>query len=180
MNYVGTTINNSPTIVMTVGDGLKAAQGIAVAFDENGDAVLPEAGANVAGIALFTSDDALEKGDEITVQIKDIGSWVAAGEIKAGDEVSTDAEGKAVKSADGNFIVGTALSSVTKAGSIVKVQITKSGYKGAASAEPEQKEISLKDLKDVDPSLSPTEGQVLKYDSGTSLWKAKEDSTGDV
>ena len=48
MNYVGTTINNSPTIVLTVGDGLKAAQGIAVAFDEN-DAASDPARGSVSG-----------------------------------------------------------------------------------------------------------------------------------
>ena len=42
---------------------------------------------------------------------------------------SCGAEGKAVKAAAGNFITAVALSAATEAGSVVKVQLIKAGYK---------------------------------------------------
>ena len=65
--------------------------------------------------------------------MKDIGKWVAGEAIAVGDELATDATGKAVKATDGAFIVGIALSAAAKAGTVVSVQLTKSGYKPKAS-----------------------------------------------
>lgn len=65
--------------------------------------------------------------------MKDIGKWVAGEAIAVGDELATDAAGKAVKATDGAFIVGIALSAAAKAGTVISVQLTKSGYKPKAS-----------------------------------------------
>ena len=83
-------------------------------------------------MSLFTNDENVEAGGSLTVQVKDIGKWVAGEEIAVGDELATNAEGKAVKAANGAFIVGTALSAATKAGTVISVQLTKSGYKPKA------------------------------------------------
>lgn len=133
--YFGTSINESPTIIMEAGAKLEDVQGIALAITA-GKLAKPSAGANVIGLSLFTNDENVEAGGSLTIQVKDIGKWVAGEAIAVGDELATDAAGKAVKAVkatDGAFIVGIALSAAAKAGTVVSVQLTKSGYKPKAS-----------------------------------------------
>ncbi len=129
--YFGTSINESPTIVLPAGEEIQDARGIALVIKE-GAVVKPDAGANIIGISVIETEDMVVQGEDITVQIKDIGKWVAGEEIVIGTELATDAEGKAVAASDGDFIVAVALSNATEAGSWVKVQIIKGGYKSAA------------------------------------------------
>lgn len=126
--FFGTTINPSPTMVLQAGENMENAQGIALAI-KDGKAVKPEAGVNVIGISLITNDEVIEMGADITIQIKDMGKWIAGEKLCAGDELTTDANGRAVKAAAGNFITAVALSDTQKAGSFVKVQLIKAGYK---------------------------------------------------
>ena len=125
--YFGTSINESPTIVLPAKEKIEGAQGIALAISD-GQLTKPTAGANVIGLSLFTNDETVEAGDDITVQVKDIGKWVAGEEIAVGDELTA----KAVKAAEGNFITAVALSKATAAGDVIKIQIVKAGYKPAA------------------------------------------------
>lgn len=127
--YFGTSINESPTIILEAGAKLENVQGIALAIDTNGKLAKPAAGANVIGLSLFTNDETVESGSELTVQIKDIGKWIAGEAIKVGDELSTDANGKAVKATSGSFITAIALSAAAEAGTVLTVQLVKSGYK---------------------------------------------------
>lgn len=129
--YFGTGINESPTIVLPAGEEIQDARGIALVIKEGG-VVKPEAGANVIGISVIETEDMVVQGEDVTVQIKDIGKWVAGEKIVIGTELATDAEGKAVAASDGDFIVAVALSNAAEAGSWVKVQIIKGGYKTAA------------------------------------------------
>ena len=129
--YVGTTINPSPTVIFPANEAIAGARCVALALSD-GKLALPAAGAMALGISIGETDANVTAGTEITVQIKDIGKWIAGEAISAGDELATDAAGKAVKATEGDFIVGTALSAVTAAGSLVQVQISKSGYKPAA------------------------------------------------
>lgn len=124
----GTSVNESPIVVYPAGEDLADARGIAVVL-KNGAVVKAVKGANVLGIAIIETDDAVAKGDDVDVQVKDIGKWVAGAAIKAGDELACDADGKAAPATAGDFIVGTALSDATKAGTWVKVQLNKAGYK---------------------------------------------------
>ena len=124
-DYFGTSINESPTIVLEAGKDIEGAQGIALAI-KNGKAEKPTAGANVIGLSLFTK---VKAGDDVDIQVKDIGKWIAGEAVAVGDELTTNAEGKAVKAAAGNFITAVALSAATEAGSVVKVQLIKAGYK---------------------------------------------------
>lgn len=126
--YFGSSINESPTIVLPAGEKLENARGIALEF-KDGAAVKPAAGAHVIGLSLIETDETVEAGTDVDIQIKDIGKWVAGEEIAAGTELATDAEGKAVAANAGDFIVGTALSNAAEAGTWVKVQIIKAGYK---------------------------------------------------
>lgn len=134
--YFGTSINDSATIVLQAGSGIENTQGIALAI-EDGALVKPAKGANVIGIALLTNDENVEKDDDVTVQIKDIGKWVAGGAIVVGDELTTDADGKAIPAVSGDFITAVALSKATEAGTVVKVQIIKAGYKSAVTVSEE-------------------------------------------
>lgn len=127
-DYFGTSINESPTIVLEAGKDIEGAQGIALAI-KNGKAEKPTAGANVIGLSLFTNDEKVKAGDDVDIQVKDIGKWIAGEAVAVGDELTTNAEGKAVKAAAGNFITAVALSAATEAGSVVKVQLIKAGYK---------------------------------------------------
>lgn len=130
--YFGTSINESPTIVLPAGDKLENARGIALAVKE-GAVIKPAAGAHVIGLSLIETDETVEKGMDVDIQIKDIGKWVAGEEITVGTELATNTEGKAVAAKAGDFIVGMALSSASAAGTWIKVQIIKAGYKPATA-----------------------------------------------
>lgn len=71
-----------------------------------GKATTPTAGANVIGIIPLSEDEEIKNGSDFTVQVKDIGAWVAGGKIEVGDELTTDANGCATKVQNGNFITG--------------------------------------------------------------------------
>lgn len=131
--YFGSSINESPTVVFPAGEKLENARGIALGL--NGNKVMkPAAGAHVVGISLIETDEIVETGRDIDIQVKDIGKWVAGEEISIGTELATDDDGKAVAAKAGDFIVGVALSSAEKAGTWINVQIIKAGYKPVANA----------------------------------------------
>lgn len=133
MTYMGTTINESPTISLEAGADIKKAQGKAVIISA-GLAALATAGANAIGVIPLSEDEEIKKGSSVTVQVKDIGAWVAGAKIDIGDELTSDANGCAVKADAGNFITAVALTAAVEAGTIVRVQIIKAGYKAAAGA----------------------------------------------
>ena len=124
---LGTAINPSPTVILPAGADLTDVRYRALAVS-GGKLVLPGAGVNALGLAIGETDDVIT-GEDVTVQIKDIGKWEAAGAIAVGAELATDATGKAVAATSGAFIIGVALTAATTAGDLVQVQITKSGYK---------------------------------------------------
>ena len=70
---------------------------------------------------------------DIDIQVKDIGKWTAGEEITAGTELAADAEGRAVAAKAGDFILGVALGNASEAGTWMKVQIIKAGYKPATA-----------------------------------------------
>ena len=130
--YFGTSINESPTIILPAGEKLANARGIALAI-KDGKLIKPAAGTHVIGISLIETDETVEKDMDVDIQIKDIGKWVAGEEISAGTELAADAEGRAVAAKVGDFILGVALSGALGAGTWIKVQIIKAGYKPATS-----------------------------------------------
>lgn len=125
MNYFGTAINESPVIVLKAGEAMKEPQFLAVAAD----GTLAAAGANAMGIITPDCEDNVAVGDDLTVQIKDIGLWLAGEAVNVGDELAVGEGGKAVKAAAGDFIAAVALSEATKADQRISVQIVKAGYK---------------------------------------------------
>ena len=125
---LGTTINSSPTVVFPAGAAITGARYVALALSD-GKAVLPAAGAMALGISIGETDENVAAGEDIDIQVKDIGKWMAGEAIDAGDALATDAEGKAVKATSGKFIMGVAMTSAAATGSLVQVQLAKMGYK---------------------------------------------------
>lgn len=117
MNYIGTQINQSPTIVEKSGAEIKDVRGKIVKYDSAGDVVLATAGDVAIGITIMedganditgVESGKVAKGEDVTVQIKDIGLVKAGGTITKGAELASDANGCAVVATDGNFVIGTA------------------------------------------------------------------------
>ena len=109
MSYYGTTINDSAVIVVKAGEEISAPAFLAVGADGK----VATAGKNAIGIVLPGCDDKVAVGDDLDVQIKDIGAWTAGAAVAK------------------SFIVGIALEESTKAGQRIAVQIVKAGYKPA-------------------------------------------------
>jgi regulator of RNase E activity RraA len=131
MSYTGTVINESPVIVGLAGAKLAGAEFLAAVFDENGKITTAStAGATAIGI-LPPEEGNKSVGDTVTVQVKDISRWKAGEPFAAGDLLSTDANGKAVKATEGDFILAVALEAATAADNIISVQIIKAGYSPA-------------------------------------------------
>lgn len=130
--YFGTTINESPTITLPAGAKIEAAQGKAVIISD-GTAKLATAGANAIGVIPLSEDEVIEQGEDVTIQVKDIGAWVAGETLAVGDELTSDGSGRAVKVTDGSFITAVALTAAAKAGTIIRAQFIKAGYKPKAT-----------------------------------------------
>lgn len=127
MSYFGTTINDSAVIVVKAGEEIPAPAFLAVGADGK----VATAGKNAIGIVMPGCDDKVTVGDDLDVQIKDIGAWTAGAAVAYGDELAVGVGGKAVKATAKSFIVGIALEEATKAGQRIAVQIVKAGYKPA-------------------------------------------------
>lgn len=125
MSYFGTPINESPVRVIQAGEEITAPAFLAVTADGK----VAKAGVNALGIVTPDCDEKVAVGDDLTIQIKDVGLWMSGAEVAVGDELTSDESGKAKKAESGNFITAIALSAATKADQRVTVQICKAGYK---------------------------------------------------
>lgn len=132
-NFNGVQINQSVTIVEQAGAEIPDVRNRIMTYDKDGNVVLAADGSAVlVGIALVESgindisgveSGKVNAGDDVDIQIKDIGYILAGGDIAKGDEV-TASGGLAVKAEPGNYVVGVALSAVAEGG-YCRVQITK-------------------------------------------------------
>ncbi len=132
-NFNGVQINQSVTIVEQAGAEIADVRNRIMAYDGDGNVVLAADGSVVpVGVALIESgtndisgaeSGKVNAGDDVDIQIKDIGYILANGEIAKGNEV-TASSGLAVKAESGNYVVGIALSAVVK-DEYCRVQITK-------------------------------------------------------
>ena len=130
-SYFGTSINESPTITLQAAEKIEKAQAIALVVKEGGLAK-PAAGDMPIGLTLRVAEETYEVGEDVTVQVKDIGKWTAGEAISVGDLLTTDENGCAVKAKSGNFIMAVALTATENAGTVIQVQIIKAGYVPAA------------------------------------------------
>lgn len=123
--YTSTQINPSPTISGEAGANIEDVRLKGVKFDENGKIVLASAaGEVIAGVAIITNSTDIVAGEDIDIQIKDIGAVLAGGDIKAGAELAVDASGTFVTAATGNFVAAIAMEP-GKAGQVVRAQMAR-------------------------------------------------------
>ncbi len=132
-NFNGVQVNQSVTIVEQAGAAIEDVRNRIMAYDKDGNVVLAADGSTVLiGVALIEAgindisgveSGKVNVGDDVDIQIKDIGYILADGEIAKGNEV-TASNGLAVKAESGNYVVGIALSTVAK-DDYCRVQIAK-------------------------------------------------------
>lgn len=133
-NFNGVQINQTTTLVEKAGAAIEDCRNKAMIYDNDGNVILAVDGTKpFVGIALieagFNDISGLESGkvsvgDEIEIQIKDIGYLLAGEEIMKGAEVTADKDGCAKTAAAGDYILGIALSTVSKE-EYCRIQITK-------------------------------------------------------
>ena len=133
-NFHGAQFNQSLTIVGQAGANIDDVRNRIMKFDENGNVVLATAGTDLpVGIALieagYNDITGVEAGkaligDDIDIQIKDMGVVIAGAAIKKGQEVAAGADGLAAVAASGNYVIGIALDSV-EANDYLHIQIAK-------------------------------------------------------
>ena len=122
MNYMATSINQSPVIVDKAGAVLADVRGRAVKFDAAGAIVLAAAGEKAIGVGIMTNDTNIAAGEDVHVQIKDIGLVYAGETITKGAELEVGANGALVPVASGKP-VAIALEAAAAAGVYIKAII---------------------------------------------------------
>lgn len=140
-NYNGSLINQSVTIVEQAGAEITDCRNRIMKYDANGNVVLATAGTDIpVGIAIIEAgyndisgveSGKVAAGNDVDIQVKDIGFVIAGAEIKKGQEVAAGADGKAVVAVAGNYVLGIALNNVAADG-YCNIQIAK--YQKAATA----------------------------------------------
>ena len=123
-NFNGAHMNHSATIVEKAGAAIDDCRNKILKYDENGDVVLAGAGTDIpVGVAIIEAgyndisgveSGKVNKGDDIDIQIKDIGYVIAGAEIKKGQEVTAMAGGLATPAEAGNYVIGIALGNAAK------------------------------------------------------------------
>ena len=165
--FLNHAINPSPTICGEAAATIAAPALLAVKFDASGKFALPSSGDPCIGIALANSEE-VKAGDQLHVQIKDIGFWKTGAAVAAGAELAANAAGKAITATSGAFIMAIALEAASAADAIIKVQIVKAGYKSGGSVAP----LTLAGLTDVAIS-NVAGGDAIVYDSSAQMYKNK-------
>ncbi len=133
-NFNGTQINQSVTIVETAGADMEDCRNRAMIYDSDGNVVLAENGTKpFAGIALIEAgmndisgkeSGKVAKGDDVDIQIKDIGYLLSGAEIAKGAEVTAGAGGLAAVAASGDYVIGIGLDAAEK-DDYCRIQIAK-------------------------------------------------------
>ena len=163
--FISTGINDSPTIVGKAGIPLVNAALHAAKFNAQGEIVPAAAGDNAVGLFIASTPDNVAAGEDVTIQIKDVGLWVTGAAVLAGAEVAVNAAGQAITAAANAFIVGIALETATAAGQVIKVQIVKAGYKNGGAVAP----LTLAGLTDV-AIANLADGDSIVYDAGAQKY----------
>lgn len=133
-NFNGVQINQSVTIVEKAGAEIADCRNRIMVYDDKGDVVLASDGTKMpVGIALIEAgandisgaeSGKAAKGDDVDIQIKDIGYVIAGAEIAKGAEITAGEGGLAAIADAGDYVLGTALKKAAKDGCCL-VQICK-------------------------------------------------------
>ena len=104
-NFNGTMINQSVTIAEKAGADIADVRNLILKYDEDGNVVIAANGtAPLLGLSIIeggyndisgAESGKVKKGDDLEIQIKDIGYAIASAEIKKGQEVTATTGGKA-------------------------------------------------------------------------------------
>lgn len=131
-NFNGTQINQSATIVEKAGAAIADVRNRILKYDEDGNVVLATAGTDLpVGIAIIeagandvTGDTSgsVAAGEDVDIQVKDIGYVLAGAAIAKGAEVAAGADGKAATAAAGDYVLGIALGAA-EADGYVRIRI---------------------------------------------------------
>ena len=121
MNYLATSINESPVITGTAASAITDVRGYAVKFNGTGGVVLAGAGDVPLGIGIMTNGDegAIAQGADIDIQYKDIGLVCAGAEITKGASLKVNASGQFVPATSGAAAVAVALGTASAAGQYI-------------------------------------------------------------
>ena len=130
-NFNGTMINQSVTIAEKAGADIADVRNLILKY---GNVVIAANGtAPLLGLSIIeggyndisgAESGKVKKGDDLEIQIKDIGYAIASAEIKKGQEVTATTGGKAAVAKAGEYVIGVALNSVS-AGGYSRIQIAK-------------------------------------------------------
>ena len=121
MNYLATSINESPVIVGQAAAAITDVRGRAVKFNSSGAIVLAGAGDVPLGIGIMTNGDegAIVQGGDIDIQYKDIGLVYAGAAITAGSSLSVNANGEFITATSETTAVAVALQAAAGAGQYI-------------------------------------------------------------
>ncbi len=133
-NFNGVQINQSTTITEKAAVDMDDCRNRILAYNEDGNVVLASDGSKpFVGVALIESglndisgkkSGSVASGENIDIQIKDIGYILAGSDIPKGTEVTAGTDGMAAVAAAGDHVIGLSLSAVEKE-EYCRVQITK-------------------------------------------------------
>lgn len=108
--YMTSQINNSATITEATGAAIADVRGKFVKYNSDGNVVLAStAGEIVMGVGIITNSEDIAAGENVDIQVKDIGLAKAGAAITKGAEITTDANGTAAVAATGNYVIGIAI-----------------------------------------------------------------------
>lgn len=135
-NFNGTMINQSVTIAEKAGADIADVRNLILKYDENGNGnvvIAANGTAPLLGLSIIeggyndisgAESGKVKKGDDLEIQIKDIGYVIASAEIKKGQEITATTGGKAAVAKAGEYVIGVAINSVS-AGGYSRIQIAK-------------------------------------------------------
>ncbi len=127
MEYITSSVNESPVLSYEAGEPLADVRGRAVKFDADGKLVLAKAGDRAIGIGILSNETEIEKGGSVDVQLRAIGLVKAGAAVKAGDNLKPDADGALIPAGGGSAYIGTALQPAAAEGPFIQALIS-SGY----------------------------------------------------
>lgn len=123
--YITNQINESATIVEKAGAAIEDVRGLAMKYNSSGDVVpASTAGELIIGVGIITNAEHITVGEDVDIQIKDIGLVKAGGTIAKGAEIMAGSDGRSITATTGKFVIGIALEDATE-GQFFYAQFTK-------------------------------------------------------